>query len=101
MFDIPSFAAGFLFATILGMIAQRIMQLRGAIGGPGRAYDTFPDAIQPRTTATGVMAAARGARIRRLFLQILFIAVFGGGIALVGQWIADTGISALGRGTCF
>jgi hypothetical protein len=101
MFDIPSFAAGFLFATTLGIIAQRIRQLGGAIGGPGRPYDMFPDAIQPNTTATGVVARARAARIRRLFLQILFIAVFGGGIALIGQWIADTGISALGRGICF
>jgi hypothetical protein len=80
MFDVASFLAGFIMATLLGRIFQRIYRLWNTMNSPNLPLDKFPDAAHPSLTARGIVSTANQAFLWLLwywFLLIVMIAVDG------------------------
>jgi hypothetical protein len=99
MFDFLSFAFGFLAASFLGFVAQRLLQLQGVRHRPDQTMNAFPATLQPVLTPNSVVEAAWAAYLSRLFWKSLFVIVFFGTIYLLWVWISNGG-AAFGLTQC-
>lgn len=100
MLDVTSFLAGFAFASILGIVFQRIRLLQGPINAPNRTMNTFPDAVQGSLTSRGVVTASYQAFLLRIWYILVFFVMAGIGVWLIWQWGSSLGFTLVSEPIC-
>ena len=100
MFDVASFLAGFILATTVGLVFQRIRLLQGPINAPNRPMSTFPDAAQGELTSRGVVQGSYQALLLRLWYMLLLAGVIALGGWVIWQWVASSGATFFSSSVC-
>jgi len=72
---------GLFLGFVIGSILMRIRENRRRMGQQNRPLDTFPNAMQSRTTAGDVVRGSRRACLGSIFWVIVF------GLAIVGFYM--------------
>jgi hypothetical protein len=100
MFDVASFLTGFVLATTLGMVFQRIRILQGPINAPNRTMNTFPDAVQESLTSRMVVTTSYQAFLLQIWYILLLLVVLGVGVWVIIEWASSSGFTLFGESVC-
>jgi len=68
------FVYGFISAGVIGFILGKVRECRGKMGQRNKYLNTFPDAIQPKMTPTGIVRSSILSMFACLFWVLALVA---------------------------